>query len=72
MNFASWKDRKSVAGALRTVYKAQNAEAALEALEAFETGEWDEKYSAIAAAWRRNWDVITPFFVFPEAVRKIM
>lgn len=72
MNFASWKDRKHVAGALRAVYKAQNADAALQALEVFESGEWGEKYPAIAPAWRRNWEVITPFFVFPEAVRKIM
>lgn len=72
MNFAAWKDRKDVAKALRAVYRARDADTALEALEAFETGPWGEKYPAIAPAWRRNWEVVIPFFAFPEAVRKIM
>jgi putative transposase len=40
MNFASWKDRKPVAQALRAVYSAKNAEAAVTALGAFEDGSW--------------------------------
>jgi putative transposase len=32
MGFASWKDRKAIAGALRSVYRADNAEAGLAAL----------------------------------------
>ena len=40
MGFASWKDRKAIAGALRSVYRADNAEAGLAALEAFEAGPW--------------------------------
>ena len=38
MSFASWKDRKSVASALRSIYRAENADAGLAALEAFEEG----------------------------------
>ena len=72
MNFASWKDRKDVAKALRAVYRAQDAETAVQALTDFETGPWGEKYPAIAPAWHRNWEVVIPFFAFPEAVRKIM
>lgn len=72
MNFTSYKDRKHVAKALRAVYRAKDAESALHALDAFETGEWGEKYPAITPAWRRNWDVIIPFFAFPEAVRRII
>ena len=72
MNFASWKDRKSVAQALRAVYRAVDAEAGLAALDAFETGPWGEKYPAIAQSWRRNWDLVIPFFAFPEGVRRII
>jgi putative transposase len=72
MGFASWKDRKSVAQALRAVYRAADAEAGLAALDAFETGPWGEKYPAIAQSWRRNWDLVIPFFAFPEAVRRII
>ena len=69
MNFASWNDRKHVAKALRDVYRAKDADAGLAALDAFEAGPWGEKYPAIAQSWRRNWEHVSPFFVFPEAVR---
>ena len=72
MNFASWKDRKHVAKALRDVYRAKDADAVLAALDAFEAGPWGEKYPAIAQSWRRNWEHLSPFFVFPEAVRRIV
>ena len=72
MNFASWKDRKSVAQALRAVYRAVDAEAGLAALDAFEASPWGEKYPAIAQSWRRNWDLVIPFFAFPEGVRRII
>lgn len=72
MSFASWKDRKSVAKGLKAVYRAADAKAGLAALEAFEIGPWGEKYPAIALSWRRNWDLVIPFFAFPEAVRRII
>lgn len=72
MSFASWKDRKSIASALRSVYRAENAEAGLAALEAFEAGHWGQKYPAIAQSWRRHWDQVIPFFAFSEAIRRII
>lgn len=72
MNFASWKDRREIAAALKTVYRAVNAAAGLAALEAFEAGPWAQKYPAIAPCWRRVWENVIPFFAFPEAVRKII
>jgi len=39
MQFASWKERKAVASALKPVYRADHAEAASLALEAFAQGE---------------------------------
>jgi len=72
MNFATWKDRKYVAADLKTIYRSKDADAALIALDEFEAGEWGEKYPAIGPAWRRNWDLIIPFFAFPEEVRRIM
>ena len=46
--------------------------AGLAALDAFEAGPWGEKYPAIAQSWRRNWEHVSPFFVFPKAVRRIV
>lgn len=72
MQFASWKERKAIAAALKPIYRADHAEAARQALEAFDEGEWGRKYPAIAQSWRRNWDAVIPFFAFPIEVRKII
>jgi putative transposase len=72
MDFASWKDRKILAGALKTIYRAKDADAARASLEAFDASSWGRKYPAIAQSWRRNWERVIPFFAFPEAVRRII
>ena len=72
MGFASWKDRKSIAQALRSVYRADNAEAGKAALEAFEEGPWGQKYPAIALSWRRHWEHVIPFFAFSAPIRRII
>ncbi len=72
MQFASWKERKLLAGALKPVYRAASAQAAAAALEEFDQGVWGRKYPAIAQGWRRNWEAVIPFFAFPPEVRKII
>ncbi|MEW5891470.1 MAG: IS256 family transposase [Pseudomonadota bacterium] len=70
--YASWKDRKQVAVALRPIYTAPSAEAAAAALAAFEAGPWGKKYPPIAQAWRRAWEHVIPFFAFAPDVRRII
>ena len=70
--FANWKDRKGLAGALKAVYTAASAEAALAELDAFEQGPWGQKFPTVVAAWRRAWDKVIPFFAYPPAVRKVV
>jgi putative transposase len=72
MQFASWKERKLIAAALKPIYRADDAQAAANALEAFDQSAWGRKYPAIAQSWRRNWEAVIPFFVFPHEVRKII
>ena len=72
LDFASWKDRKPVAQALKTVYRATDANAGQVAMDAFADGPWGTKYPAIAQSWRRNLNLVIPFFAFPEAVRRII
>jgi putative transposase len=72
MEFASWKERKPIAAELKQVYRAVDATAAGEALTQFEQGIWGRKYPAIAAAWRRQWEQVIPFFAYPLEVRKII
>ena len=72
LEFVSWKDRKLVVPALKAIYRAKNAEAGLKALAEFEASFWGQRYPAIAQSWRRNWELVVPFFAFPEAVRRII
>ena len=69
---ASWKDRKELAGALKPVYQAANAEAAEAALEEFEAGPWGAKFPTVPAMWRRQWQQVIPFFAYPPEVRTII
>src|SRR5918997_1808297 len=70
--FVSYKDRRAVAGALKEIYRAKDAEAGQAALEAFAASTWGRKYEAIAASWRRSWTAVIPFFAFPDEVRRII
>ena len=70
--YVSWQDRKQVVAALKPIYKAPTADAALVALDGFEAGPWGKKYPAIAPLWRRQWDQVIPFFAFPQEVRRII
>lgn len=70
MAYGSWKQRKAIAGALKPVYQAENAVAAEAALDAFEAGEWGEKYPSIVKSWRRHWEQIVPFFAFSAPIRR--
>jgi putative transposase len=72
LDYASWKDRKLLAAALKPVYTAVSAEAAAEALDEFERGAWGQKYPTVTASWRRAWDRVIPFFAFPPAVRRVV
>ncbi len=70
--FVSYKDRKAVAAALKTIYKAKDADAGKVALDDFAEGPWGKKYPAIAQSWRRNWSEVIPFFAFPDDVRRMI
>lgn len=72
MQFASWKERKPLAAALKLIYRADTAEAARDRLEEFEQGPWGRKYPTIAQSWRRQWEQVIPFFAFAPEIRKII
>jgi putative transposase len=72
MQFASWKEHRAVAAALKPIYQAESAAAARERLEDFDHTPWGQKYPAIAQSWRRNWEHVIPFFAFAPEVRKIL
>jgi putative transposase len=72
LDFATWKVRKALAAALRTIYTAPDADLAAAALDQFAEGPWGQRYPAIVASWRRAWAHVIPFFAFPPDVRKVL
>ncbi|QTD90884.1 IS256 family transposase [Burkholderia anthina] len=72
LDYASWKDRRGLAAAIRPIYTAPSAEAAQAELDAFADGPWGQKFPPVSAAWRNAWDRVIPFFAFPPAVRKVI
>ena len=72
LDYASWKDRKQLAAALRPIYTAPTAEAAEVALNEFEACPWGQKHPTIVATWRRAWDRVIPFFAFPPEIRRVI
>jgi len=72
LDYASWKDRKALAAAIKPIYTAPSAEAAQSELDAFEEGAWGRKFPTVVAAWRRAWDKVIPFFAFPAHIRRVI
>ena len=72
MSFASYKDRKAVAAALKAIYTAIDAEAAEDALAEFEQSDFAARYPAIAPSWRRAWNEVIPFLDYPPEVRRLI
>ena len=72
LDYASWKDRKALAAALKPIYTAPSAEAAAAELDALEAGPWGKRFPTVVATWRRAWDRVIPFFAFSAAVRRVI
>lgn len=71
LRYVGWKQRKAVAGDLRTIYTAKTADEAELALTAF-AEKWDEIFPSISKSWIDHWHNITPFFQYPEDIRKVI
>jgi putative transposase len=72
LDFVSYKDRKTVAATLKTIYRAKDAADGEKALSDFESSEWGRKYPAIGQSWRRVWSEVVPFYAFHPDVRRLI
>ena len=61
-----------MAAALRSIYTAVSADAALTALDTFDAGPWGRQFPTVVASWRRAWTHVIPFFAFPPEVRRVI
>jgi putative transposase len=71
LRYVNYQDQRKLAAALRPVYRAANAEAALTELEAFDDA-WGARYPMIATTWREHWEHVTPFLSLPDDLRRIV
>ena len=72
LDYASWKDRRLLAAAIKPIYTAPSAEAAQAELDAFEAGPWGKRFPTVVTAWRRAWSHVIPFFAFPPHIRRVI
>ena len=72
MRYASWKDRKAIAGHLKPIYTASTVEAAEIALEAFACSDVGRRSPAVVDAWRRAWSEFVPFLDMPPEIRRVV
>lgn len=69
--YVSYKHLKEFARDFKTVYTAVNEETAMHNLK--ELGKkWSKQYPYAIKNWEANWDVLSPFFSYPEEIRRIM
>lgn len=71
MKYMNWKDLKPCVADLKKIYRANNADLALNYLHQAEE-KWGNKYAVIFRSWHHNWDRIATFFQYPPALRKII
>ena len=71
LRYVSWKDRKAVAKDLKTIYTASTEEDAQLALTEFHDI-WGKKYPHITQSWTNNWDELSTFYKYPEAIKKLI
>jgi len=71
LKFVPFRDRKAIAADLRKVYTAPSEEMAVDELEAF-SKRWDSRYPMISRSWKSKWSDLTPFFKFPDTIRKVI
>jgi putative transposase len=69
LKFVSYKDRKKVAADLKRIYHSATADDAQSELDNFRET-WDQKYPLIGKSWQNHWNGVTPFFAYPDYIRK--
>jgi transposase-like protein len=69
--YVSYKHLKEFAKDFKAVYTAVNEEAALDKLYEVNS-KWGKQYPDATKNWEANWDVLSPFFKYPEEIRRII
>ena len=71
LKYVYYKDMKTFAADLKTIYLASNEQQGYDNLQRVKE-KWEEKYPNAMKSWEQNWDVLTPIFKFSSDVRKVI
>jgi len=65
------KDQKEFMADLKRIYKAATKDLAASELDNLEE-KWNKKYPIVIKSWRNNWERLSQYFKYPEAIRRII
>lgn len=69
--YVAYKDSRAFMNDLKLVYKANNKELAEQNLNLLEQT-WGKKYPVAIQSWQNNWHRLSPYFDYPETIRRVM
>lgn len=71
LKYVASKDQKAFMADLKPVYQATTKEMAYTELVDLEE-KWGKKYPAVIDSWNRNWEKLTTYFQYSDAIRKLI
>jgi transposase-like protein len=71
MRYVASKNQKAFMRDLKPVYQAATQKSAEDALDMLEQ-KWGEQYAVVIQSWRRKWHLLSAYFKYPPAIRKII
>ena len=71
LKYVAARDQKVFIQDLKSVYQAVSKQAAELELEKL-SDKWHQKYPLVINSWQRNWEKLSTFFKYPEAIRKLI
>lgn len=73
LDYAVWKDRKLVVATIRpSMSPLRNSRLVRRCTPSQPALEAPPGYPTIVAAWRRAWEHVVPFFIFPSDIRGVI
>jgi putative transposase len=71
LKYVASKDQKAFIADLKPVYQATTKEMAYIELVDLEE-KWGKKYPVVIDSWKRNWEKLTTYFQYSDAIRKLI
>ena len=71
LKYVPRRKHEQVARDLKPIYTAVDADAAHQALEAFDE-KWGGRFPVITQAWLNSWEYVIPFLSLPADLRRVI